>query len=274
MISRGAVRVESLSDANRSRVVEYLERSPYENVFLVYVVREALALQREVRIARDGDDVIGAGLFGSNLVLAAERDALPALAELGKGRDERAIVGPSATIREYWHLVRDAHAPARLVRERQPVMAVDRASLRAGASSTNVRRAKESEWQIVARNSAAMISGEIEADARGEMPEFGAGIRRMIQLGLWWVGERDDRLCFFCNVGAWSGTTAQLQGIWTPPDMRGQRVATEALGAICSALLCFVPSLSLYVNEFNVPARALYRRLGFRDVGELQTIFF
>jgi uncharacterized protein len=35
-----------------------------------------------------------------------------------------------------------------------------------------------------------------------------------------------------------------------------------------------VPTLSLYVNDFNAPAITLYRRLGFRDAGELQTIFF
>lgn len=274
MISQESVRLERLSDVNRERAVAYLSRSPYVNVFLIYAAREATALHREMRVAFDGDTVIGVGLFGSNLVLAAERAALPAFAEIAEARRERAIVGPRDIVGAYWELVRARHSPARLVREGQPVMAVDGASLRATDGAVSVRRARESEWQIVARNSAAMISGEIEADARGAMPEFGAGIRRMIQLGLWWVGERDGRLCFFCNVGAWSDETAQLQGIWTPLEMRGQGIATAALGAICRTLLCMVPSLSLYVNDFNAPARALYFRLGFRDVGELKTIFF
>lgn len=274
MISQERIRLERLSGANRERAIAYLSRSPYANVFLIYAVREATALHPEMRVAFDDDHVVGVGLFGSNVVLAAERVALPAFAETARGRRERAIVGAREIVGDYWELIRASHPPARLVRERQPVMAVDVASLRTVEAAVNVRRARESEWQTVARNSAAMISGEIEADARGTIPEFGLGIRRMIQLGLWWVGERDGRLCFFCNVGAWSDETAQLQGIWTPPEMREQGIASAALGAICRALLCLVPSLSLYVNDFNAPARALYFRLGFRDVGELKTIFF
>jgi predicted GNAT family acetyltransferase len=81
-------------------------------------------------------------------------------------------------------------------------------------------------------------------------------------------------LCFFCNVGAWSPQTAQLQGIWTPPALRGRGLATAALAAVCRTLLNVVPTLSLYVNDFNAPAVALYRRLGFRDAGELQTLLF
>ncbi len=266
---------ERLSTTNVSQAVAYLDRSPYENVFLTYLVLEGGPLQRDVRIVRDESDrVCGAGFFGRHVVLAGEDAALPALANAAAGLNERAVVGPQRIVNAYWQAVRNRHAPARLVRERQPVMAVDAQSLRATNGSVTVRRAREGEWAIVAEHSAAMISGEIEADAQHEMPQFGAGIRRMIRLGLWWVGECSEGLCFFCNVGAWSPRTAQLQGIWTPPQFRRRGIATEALGAICRALLCMVPSLSLYVNDVNAPAIALYRGIGFAEVGALQTIFF
>ncbi|MHB8702811.1 MAG: GNAT family N-acetyltransferase [Candidatus Tyrphobacter sp.] len=266
---------QRLSAATVSQAVAYLDRSPYENVFLTYIALEGGPLQRDVRIVRDGDDrVCGVGFFGRHVVLAGEDAALPALAEAAAGLNENAVVGPQRTVNTYWQLIRSQHAPARLVRERQPVMAVDAQSLRGANGAVSVRRARESEWAVIAENSAAMISGEIEADARLEMPQFGAGIRHMIRLGLWWVGECREGLCFFCNVGAWSPQTAQLQGIWTPPRFRRRGIATAALGAICRTLLCMVPSLSLYVNDFNAPAIALYRGIGFREVGALQTIFF
>lgn len=270
----GRVRVEPLRDAVVPRALAYLSLSPYEHVFLSYLISSG-AMRDDVRVALDGDAVAGAALLGSHIVLASEPFALPAIAESARDRNERAIVGPRETVSAYWRLLAPWHRPPRLVRDRQPLMVVDEATLRgAPTAGVSVRPARENEWRTVSRNSAAMISGEIEADAGGDRLDFGAGIQRMIRLGLWWVGERDGRLCFFCNVGAWSEQTAQLQGIWTPPELRERGLATAALAAVCRTLLDRFPTLSLYVNDFNAPARALYHRLGFRDVGELQTIFF
>jgi len=66
----------------------------------------------------------------------------------------------------------------------------------------------------------------------------------------------------------------QLQGIWTPTALRGRGFATAALAAVCSQILCDVESVSLYVNDFNTDALALYDRVGFERVGEFQTILF
>jgi predicted GNAT family acetyltransferase len=32
--------------------------------------------------------------------------------------------------------------------------------------------------------------------------------------------------------------------------------------------------VSLYVNDFNAPARASYRRVGFREVGQYASVLF
>jgi predicted GNAT family acetyltransferase len=56
--------------------------------------------------------------------------------------------------------------------------------------------------------------------------------------------------------------------------MRSRGLATAALYGVCDELLNDVPTLSLYVNAFNEPALRLYERVGFRRVGEFQTLLF
>ena len=153
-------------------------------------------------------------------------------------------------------------------------MELERGDLNAYDRSVVGRKARIDEWMLVADNSAMMIAQELEYDPRRSSPEFTTNVRAMIDRGLWWVGESYGRLCFFCNVGPWSPQTAQLQGIWTPPELRGKGLATAALSAVCERLLTMSPSLSLYVNDFNEKAIALYDRVGFTTVAEFQTILF
>lgn len=270
-----ATRDVRLDTDNVRQALTYLDTSPYENVFLTYVAIEGSpTLKRHVHLIFDGDQIVGVGYFGRQVVLASEETALGALATIQPEERVHAIVAPVRTAEAYWDIVRARHPAPRLVRERQPVMAVDRESLvTRDAARVHARPAREDEWAVVADNSAAMIAGELQTDPRQD-EEFASGIRRMIRMRLWWVGESEGRLCFFCNIGAWSPRTAQLQGIWTPPELRGRGLATAALGLICGQLLRAFPTLSLYVNDFNRTAVALYQRLGFRTAGALRTILF
>lgn len=273
------IRTERLSNAHERAALAFLDRDPYLNVFLTYLILFDLSTitRSAIHIAFDETgDVTGVGYFGRQIVLAAANEAtVTAFARIGASHGgEKLMVGPRDVMARYWSLVRDRHEPARLIRDRQFVMMVDRERLAPYEHRVVARRARIDEWTTVADNSAAMIAAELDYDPMRSSPEFTSNVRAMIDRGLWWVGESVGRLCFFCNVGPWSRQTAQLQGIWTPPELRGRGLATDALGAICDRLLDLSPSLSLYVNDFNTRAIALYERAGFTTVGEFQTILF
>jgi predicted GNAT family acetyltransferase len=40
------------------------------------------------------------------------------------------------------------------------------------------------------------------------------------------------------------------------------------------ALRVVAPVVSLYVNDYNLPARAAYHRVGFREVGAFMSVLF
>ncbi len=224
----------------------------------------------------DGSHIRGVAFFGRHVVLAAD-DGTPieAFADLAPAKNSvRMIVGPRRTVEEYWARVKGRHAVPRLVRTSQPLLAVDRNTLRGDAGGVTVRRARPAEWESVARNSAAMIREELGYDPRATSDEFDANVRGSVERGAWWIGENEDGLCFFCSAGPNSPRTMQLQGIWTPPELRRRGLALASLYGICDALLNDYPTLSLYVNDFNAPALRLYDRLGFAQAGEFSTLLF
>jgi uncharacterized protein len=270
------VQIETISPATYERGLRYLRASPYMNVFISHVLLHDTARSpADVVLAVEHGLVAGVAYCGRQVAVAADFSALPAIAQhLKRRRGERMIFGPRETVRTLWKLIESWHPAPRLVRDRQLVMKIDRKSLRAYQPRTVVRRAKIEEADAIANGSAEMISQELACDPRRGGPDFIVGVRRMIERGLWWIGIADGAICFLCNVGSWCEHTVQLQGIWTPPQLRRRGLATASLAAICDRLLERSPTVSLCVNDFNDAAVALYRRVGFEHVGDFQMILF
>jgi hypothetical protein len=272
--SSSATRVEPVSPLTQAAALAYLDRSPYLNVFLAHILGGDFtpSFHKNVALASDDGEVTGVAYCGRQIVIAAGPRAIPALAVRLTRGPVRQIIGERETIASFWPLVASRFGRPRLVRERQLVMAVTPTTLIHAAGNVTVRHATVKDARAVAESSASMIAHELEYDPRSDRTSFDIGVRQMIERRLWWVGESSGRICFFCNIGPWSNRTAQLQGIWTPPELRGRGLATAALGAICGRLFEVFPTLSLYVNDFNERAVALYRRLGFQHVGDFTSV--
>jgi RimJ/RimL family protein N-acetyltransferase len=251
---------------------------PFENAFLHWVLDgghgpyapDELVLDRR----RDGS-VRGVIYYGAQLVIAADEPAaIDAFAiETRKYPGLRSFVGPKRAIDGLWSRVKTWYREPAIVRARQPLYALWPQGIGA-IGDVDVRLARADEAALVADNSAQMIVGELGYDPRAQRSTFVAGIRRAIELGVWWVWIEDGALRFQCNVGARTPMTAQLQGVWTPESARGRGYATAGLAAVARRVLAGTPTVSLYVNDFNLAAIALYERVGFERVGELSTYLF
>jgi predicted GNAT family acetyltransferase len=88
------------------------------------------------------------------------------------------------------------------------------------------------------------------------------------------IVDRDGSIIFKADIGVVSLRTCQLQGVWVRPDVRGRGIGGAALASVLRHALTLAPSVSLYVNDFNVAARRMYARLGMREVATLSTVLF
>ena len=84
----------------------------------------------------------------------------------------------------------------------------------------------------------------------------------------------DGHVIFKAEIGAVTPHACQVQGVWVPPDCRGRGHAVRGMAAVVRAALQLAPVVTLYVNDFNAPARAAYRRVGFTQVGTFMSVLF
>lgn len=272
-------RLEALASERRDEVLAYLARSPYDNVYVSWLIATGQIARGDAFVWRDDAGAIGGVCYtGAQIVAYATDDAaIDAFAERARGtRDVRMIVGPRANVERYWSHARAWMPAPSATRTSQPVYALERPDTLAPfvTRDGDVARATRDELDEIVPEAAAMIAGEIGGDPSRASCEFRSRTARIIDVGWWWRYRVDGRLAFMCHVGSETPATAQVQGVWTPPGMRGEGHATVGIATICARLLERFATLSLYVNDFNVRAIALYERVGFTRVGEFQTILF
>ena len=229
----------------------------------------------------DGRELEAVCLAGANLipftVPGAERAAATAFAERARraGRRCSTIVGQAAAVAPLWELLAPYWGPARDHRPCQPLMAIDGPP--AVTAEPRVRPVLPAELDTLLPAAVAMFTEEV-----GVSPlrvDGGAGYRARVAelvragLALAWI-ERGE-VIFKADIGAVSRAACQVQGVWVAPAHRGRGIGTAGTAAVVEyARTAIAPVVSLYVNDFNGPARAAYRRVGFREVGRYASVLF
>ncbi|MGD1052505.1 MAG: GNAT family N-acetyltransferase [Candidatus Dormibacteria bacterium] len=196
---------------------------------------------------------------------------IPAFAGVLRQHPPRLIIGPAPAVRALTALIAPRQRPVE-VRDPQPVMVLDGSIPK---RSVPIRLGRRDDLDRLTVAAAAMHREEMGVDPLALDPVgWRHRMATLIDRGWSYLLVEDGEIAFKVELSAWTPEVIQLQGVWTKPELRRRGVATAALTAVCAELLTEVPVCSLYLNSYNDAAMRLYRRIGFRQVGEFATVIF
>jgi uncharacterized protein len=271
-----------LNDRDLDEVLEICGRDAVANVFVSSRVHAAGVdpgrLGAQLWGFLESGRVTSLCYSGANLVpVQATSAAVAAFAERARlqGRRCSSIVGPAEPVQELWSLLSPYWGRPREIRAAQPVMAISSDPL--VPPDPRVRLVRPDELNTLLPASVAMFTEEVGVSPIG--PDGGAAYRarvaELIRGGRSYARIEDGQVVFKAEIGAVTPLACQVQGVWVPPELRGRGHAAGGMAAVVThALRSVAPVVSLYVNDFNAPARAAYRRVGFTESGTFTSVLF
>ena len=255
---------------------------PVVNVFVDYRARTTRLDRRwlggEVWGRFVDGRMVSACHVGANLVpVQAGPDDVAAFADRARGprRGVASIVGPQVAVEGLWAGLRADWGSPREVRRGQPHLVIDGPP--AVEPDPLVRRTTMDEFDVVYPACVDFYTEEL-----GISPEYGGGgsfyrarVQQLISRGWQFARIEDGRVVFKAEVGCVSPYAAQIQGVYVDPDRRGEGLGSRGMAAVVEAIRHEIaPVASLYVNEWNLPARRAYQKAGFTEMGCFSTIMF
>jgi len=263
-------------------VLALCDRDPVVNVFVASRVRagglDPARLGAQVWGHYTDGRLTSACYAGANLVpVAASSEAIAAFAARARAQGRRcsSLVGPADAIDELWQLLRPHWGQPREVRRAQPVMAISGPPL--VPPDRLVRTVRPEQLGVLFPASVAMFSEEVGVSPLGVDggASYRARVAELISAGRAFARIEDGQVVFKAEIGAVTPQACQVQGVWVRPQSRGRGLAAAGVAAVVAEALGNVaPVVSLYVNDFNVPARAAYRRVGFTEVATFMSVLF
>ena len=215
----------------------------------------------------------GANVVPVNTSLIARQEFASVLSR--SGRRSSSIVGPASEVLDLWSRLSPSWGSAREVREDQPVLAMHEQSR--VTIDDEVRYSTLADLDELVPACVAMFTEEV-----GVSPNSGGGasayrnrVAELVSARRSFVRYLGDELVFKAEIGTVGSEVAQVQGVWVKPEYRGKGISVPAMAAVVKYVLADIaPVVSLYVNNYNAPALATYRNVGFEQVDTFATVLF
>jgi predicted GNAT family acetyltransferase len=284
-LRRAALRVEVLHDQQRGELIELVDADPIVNAVVSSRLRALGTIDPRtfggalLGVRGPTGQLAGAAFNGGNLLpIGGGPDEWRALAGhvAGGQRMCTSIVGRAPAVEVMSQVVAESWSRARAVRAVQPLLVLERRNCPA-AGDPRVRAVRHDELERYLPAASAMFTEELgmspyDSTQGGDYRRRVAGL--ISEGRAFGIVDHDGSVIFKADIGAVSPHTCQVQGVWVRPDLRGVGLGRAALAAVLRHSLTLAPTVSLYVNDFNWPARRMYERLGMQPVATLATILF
>jgi RimJ/RimL family protein N-acetyltransferase len=233
---------------------------------------EGQPFQASYAAAFDEGRVVGVAACSwlGTVVVQAPRDLAGVVHEAirASGRQVTALIGP------YDQAVEACAAIGRspLSLERDLLFGLDLAALQVPADLARAvcRSPRREELPLLAEWRARFVA---ETNIEREGPELRSRARVGIELlhadGAVFVLEREGAVVSMAAFNARIAETAQIGGVYTPPELRARGHARCAVaGALLAARASGASRGILFTAESNRPAQRSYQALGFRPIGD------
>ncbi|HEX6756508.1 MAG TPA: GNAT family N-acetyltransferase [Mycobacteriales bacterium] len=271
-----------LDDADLPALATLLDADPVANCFVAARVEKAgldtRRLTAEVWGYGSAGRLEAACFAGANLVPVGDSTAaLSAFAERARrqGRRCSSLVGPAGAVGALWDRLEPYWGPARDVRRVQPVLATSTPPRVPGDRA--VRRARLGDLDVLMPACVAMFTEEVGTSPLGtdDGAAYRARVRDLVLAGRSFARIENGEVLFKAELGAVSARACQVQGVWVNPAYRNLGLGTAGMASVVAeALRSVAPIVSLYVNDYNLPARRAYDRVGMRSVGTFSSVLF
>jgi predicted GNAT family acetyltransferase len=266
-----------LSDDDFKGALEFLQRDPLINVYLVSrLLEERTLAATQIAVARYNGMIVLVASLATNIVLAGDPSvaqditdtAIAMVADriLTRMLPVRAIISPATLVESLWNIIRLRIDPPTVVRMNQPIYAIRKRVDYPDLTLSRYSTLRDLDQLVPA--CAAMHREEVgidpmERDAVG----YRERIRELVEKKRSVIRTVDGVIATKCEYSAVTPDTVQLMGVWTHPQYRRRGLSRELLREVCGHLFHKSKTVTLFVNDFNQPAIALYESLGFHRIG-------
>ena len=274
--------VRPLVRTDINAVLKLALKDEISNCFLINRLQEieqyTWSLQNEFIVYEENGKIESAVYFGANIIpLNTNEKSQIEFAQYLLDQPKRisSIVGNKEEVMSFWQILKPFMPNPREIRSTQPLLVIDDSPL--VAPDQFVQPAMMRDLDLLIPACVSMFTEEVGVSPVTEISEksYRNRVAEVINQRKMFARIENNQVLFKAEIGVTTNQVCQVQGVWVPPHLRGRNLGKSGMASVINfARQNFAPKVSLYVNDYNHRAQAVYKSVGFQEHSTFATILF